>query len=267
MSPALAQSPLEVADTLYEEGALSDAIHAYEHALANGPYSVEALASAYRNLGILSTITGALPEASAAFERALALDPNVPIPEELNPGQRTTFLALQRDAQRIEMLLHPGDVSATRSTQVRVELQHAPSDFAETLRISAAPQGAPPWRTETAAADGIEIPTAAWRGSRELMVEVEALDSFGNVITSATTTLRAQDPAPQPLGPVAEEVEEVEEVEPLTQPSESRSVARSPWLWTGVAAVVLGGVLTAVLMSQREERYEGGTIAITRDPR
>ncbi len=35
MSPALAQSPLEVADTLYEQGALSDAIHAYEHDLAN----------------------------------------------------------------------------------------------------------------------------------------------------------------------------------------------------------------------------------------
>lgn len=264
MSTAAAQSPLEVAEALYEQGALSDAIRAYENALANGPHSVEALASAYRNLGILSTITGALPEASAAFARALALDPNVPIPEELNPGQRTTFLALQRDAQQIEMVLHPSDVSETRSTQIRVELQHAPNGFAATLRVSAAPHGAPPWRTEAAATDGIEIPTAAWRGSRELMVEVEALDSFGNVITSATTTLRTQEPAPQPLGPLTEEVEEVD---PITQPSESRSVARSPWLWTGVAAVVLGGVLTAVLMSQRGERYEGGTIAITRDPR
>ncbi len=236
------------AEALYLEAALDEAKQAFEQALSQGPYSPSVLAAIYWHLGAIAGLNHAYAEADDAFACALALDPTLRVPDEIGREGEERYRALQRVARRIDVSLRPVAPSAKQSTRVNVELRHAPSDFARTFRASAAPDGSVPWQTETSVEEGaIEIPAAAWRGGQRLEVEVDVLDAHGNVLTSGTTTLHAQA---------------AEEAMPLT---EERSVARSPWLWTGVAAVVIAGVATAILLSTRETRYEGGTVAIIRE--
>ncbi|MEM9073373.1 MAG: hypothetical protein AAGE52_33015 [Myxococcota bacterium] len=246
-SMAQAQDSVEEAEALYREGALPDALRSFQAALEAGGHEPDTLASVYWHLGVLSTITGAEAEAARSFERALSLDPNLRTPDELPPEAQDRYRALQRQARRLELRLQPGEVSSTQETSIALSIRNAPDGLARTVRASAAPEGAPPWRSEASAGEErIGIEPAAWRGSDRLQVEVQVVDAHGNILARATTTLRATSEA----APVV--------------PTNERSVAASPWLWTSVAVVVLGAVLAAVLLSRRDDRFQGGDISIER---
>lgn len=252
-SMANAQGALDRAHDLYEEGALPEALAAYQGALEEGRHDSAAVAAIYWHLGVLSTITGAEAEARSAFERALSLDPNLRPPDELPPEGQALYRELQRGARRMQLRLRAPEAHADRNTAVEFELSAAPDDFAWEIRATSAPEGSAPWASTTSASGGaIDLPAAAWRGSDHLELRVVVLDRHGNELASSETTLRAQTAtAIDPLPPGDED---------------EGGVASSPWFWTGITAVVLGAVLTGVLVSRGDDTFEGGEISIVRRP-
>ena len=98
---ANAQTSIEAAEALYERGALTDALQAFEEALDEGPHSTASLASIYWHLGTLKMSAGEREEASTYFARALALDPRARVPEELPPEPQAIFRSLQEVAHRM----------------------------------------------------------------------------------------------------------------------------------------------------------------------
>lgn len=256
-SVASAQDSAERAHALYEQGALPEALTAYRQALEEGHHATAAVATIHWHLGVLSTITGAEAEARRAFERALALDPSLRIPDELPPQGQTVYRELQREAQRMEIRLRTPEAHSDRSTSVEFSLHHAPDDFAWEVRVESAPEGSAPWSSTTSASRGaIDVPAAAWRGSPSIALRVVVLDRHGNELTRAQTTLRADSVVADGPLPLDEDEDE----------DEGGGVASSPWFWTGITAVVLGAVLTGLLVSRGGDSYEGGDINIVRRP-
>ncbi len=248
-SEAGAQS-VEDAEALYRDGAIESAVQAFQSVIERGSLDRAALARAQWHLGVLSSITGATAEAEYAFTRALGLDPNLRVPDELPPEAQATYRDLQGSTRRIELIIGAVDVSASQVSHISVELRNAPSNFVTRVRARSAPAGSPPWTSNAPIEAGrINVPAAAWRGSDSLSVVVDVTDRHGNVVASASTTLRASLPQ--------------EHHEPGPERS---SVVKSPWLWLGVL-VVVGAVVSAILLSRREADIVGGNIDVVRDGR
>jgi hypothetical protein len=85
----------------------------------------------------------------------------------------------------------------------------------------------------------------------------------------ATVEVEVPPAVPSPGEAARAGMEDPPSSEPLDDTSERRSIARSPWLWTGVGAVVLAGVATALALSLRssgpsphEGNFPPGTVTV-----
>lgn len=239
-SSALAQSePLAAGDAAWAEGDLTRAVDGYEGALRTGQLSGAPLARALRMLGLLRSILDQTEAATRAFARSLAIDPEQSAPEELPPEKLVAFQqarAANEGAMRLSL--------ASDDSRVSVALTRAPEGWVDSLVLRASPPGADPWEsTFDGASTSLEVDAAAWRGAEVIDVEVVARDSFGNTLARGETRLTRRPATSNAL--------------PLEEEEESSSIASSPWLWVGIGAVVVGGVLAAILLT-RDTEYQLG---------
>lgn len=242
-SQGAAQSP-EAAEALYRRGDLPGALEAFERTLQAGGLEGTALARVHWHLGILHAIVGQLDVARADFALALAVDPSLPTPDELPPERQALFEEVRASSVRAELHLEPLEVDPEGETLLRVV---APR-FAARTRLEITPPDAEPWSVETSTREAT-IEAAAWRGATRVTVRAVAFDAHGNVVAHTSTSLvapRASTPEEDPS----------QYALPTAEPNRERSAAASPWLWLGVGAVVVGGVVAAVLLSSRDPRFE-----------
>lgn len=194
---------------------------------------------------MLHAIVGDDDAARVDFSNALAIDPSLAVPDELPPEKQALYETVRRDTRRAELHVEPIEVDPEGETQLRVV---APSLAART-RLEVSPPDGEPWSIETTTSSAT-LDAAAWRGAARLVVRATSFDVHGNVVARTSISLVAR--------PVDRGVEVGGESDrnglPQETPSE-RSVAKSPWLWLGIGAVVIGGAVAAVLLTSRDTRY------------
>ncbi|MCB9611516.1 MAG: tetratricopeptide repeat protein [Sandaracinus sp.] len=239
---------VEAAESLYRRGDLPGALEGFDAALRAGGLEGSALARVHWHLGVLHAIVGEVDAARADFGRALAIDPSLAVPDELPPEKQALFEEVRRTTRRAELHVEPVAIDANADSTLRVR---APAGLVSRTVLECTPPGGEPWTVEV---DGDEalVPSPAWRGARRLGIRAVAFDAHGNVVARTTSTLVAatvgvtepDDPSHAPSHYALP-----------TEPPRERSVAKSPWLWLGVGAVVIGGVVAAVLVATRDTRY------------
>jgi hypothetical protein len=241
-STSAAQS-VEAAEARYRRGDLPGALEAFDATLRGGGLEGSTLARVHWHLGVLHAIVGDDTAARVDFGNALAIDPSLPVPDELPPEKQALYEAVRRDTRRAELHVEPLEVDPEGETLLRVV---APP-IASRTRLEVTPPDGDPWSVETTTTSA-RVDAAAWRGAPRLVVRAIAFDAYGNVVARTSVSLVAPRRAPESTeGPEAYAL-------PYETPSE-RSVAKSPWLWLGIGAVVIGGAVAAVLLTRRDTRY------------
>lgn len=236
-APASAQAPLERADRAYDEGRLADAGLAYDEALATGALDPAALVHVHARLGVLTAMGGQETHAERHFALALALDPALDAPTELDPTLRARFEALreERDGRRLAVRLEDDGELRT------VTVTDAPPRAVRHVVVRGA-QGYEQrfeWTGEPLRIDAPE---------EVLPLEALALDPHGNRLARAGARL-----GPVPLPP-AVAVTESPTSGPAPGENNGRSWFETPWLWIVVGLAVVG-VGVAVGLSASGERY------------
>lgn len=240
-STSAAQS-VEAAEARYRRGDLPGALEAFDATLRGGGLEGSTLARVHWHLGVLHAIVGDEAAARTDFGNALAIDPSLPVPDELPPEKQALYEAVRRDTPRAELHVEPLEVDPEGATILRVV---APR-LATRTRLEVTPPEGDPWSVETTTTSA-QIDAAAWRGAPRLVVRATAFDAYGNVVARTSVSFVA------PRG--SDLTEDPEQYAlPHETPSE-RSVAKSPWLWLGIGAVVVGGAVAAVLLTTRDTRY------------
>jgi hypothetical protein len=234
---------VESAEARYRRGDLPGALEAFDATLRAGGLEGSTLARVHWHLGVLHAIVGDEAAARTDFASALAIDPSLPMPDELPPEKQALFASVRRDTQRAELHVEPLEVDPEGETILRVV---APP-LATRTRLEVTPPDGEPWSVETSSTSA-RVDAAAWRGAPRLVVRAIAFDAYGNVVARTSVSLVAPRRSSEPVeGPERYAL-------PYESPPE-RSVAKSPWLWLGIGAVVIGGAVAAVLLTTRDTRY------------
>jgi len=175
---AAQRSPLEAADVAYARGALGEAGRGYEDALATGSLGPAQLVRAHLRLGVLAALGAEDARAERHFRAALALDPLVEVPDELNLDWRARFEALRRARGGRPLRV----VQSVEERRVVLSVRDAPPGLARTLEVRAGAWGRRfPW-------EGRPIPVTP----PEAPVQAVVLDAYGNRLASAPAGGEAQ---------------------------------------------------------------------------
>lgn len=233
---AAAQDPLARADRAYDAGRLAEAGVAYESALEGGALDPPELVRVHLRLGVLTAMGGQPSQAERHFALALALDPTLDPPPELDEALAERFVALRetRDGHRLSVRLRASDEGVL-------------------LEVRDAAPGAV--RQVLARGAGGYEQRFAWEGERlpidppaaALPLEVVALDAHGNRLARAGAR-RGGLPTPRAVSPLDRDGESP------AHEGTTPSWFETPWLWIVVGLAVLG-VGVAVGVSASGERY------------
>lgn len=248
---------VQAALRLYREGALSESMDAFEHALAAGGNDRATLGTVLLHLGILRAGARDPDGATRAFERLLALDAAASLPAGSSPLVREPF-ARARERRGEGPVLGvdvrvPARVRSGRTVDVVVEVHGDPGDLAREARASAAPgtsasaTGAPPFR--------LTLPASATAHAGPLSLRITLHDEYGSTLdeAQASTVVEVSPAAHAPPPAAAVPHEDGPHVDRVARGGEEEdrggSVLASPWFWGGTAVVVAGGVVAALLLT------------------
>lgn len=226
-SPARAQSALDAADREYAAGRIAAAGRGYEDALATGDLSPPVLARVHARLGVIAAL-GDDELAARHFALALAIDPALASPSELDDARRARFEAMRGDGVfvRVERV-GPGLV---------IDVVGAPGELARTIEVRGVE-----WRRRFPWGEGelrtIHPPPSA------MPIEVWLLDPHGNRVARAAYGAL---PAAAPVVPA---------------PDPGQALIESPWLWVALGVILLG-VGVAIGVSASGERFVLGAPVI-----
>jgi len=232
---------LDEARALYEAAALTDAAGAFEAALRSGELGPEEVAAARWHLAVLAAMTGDDVRARDEFVLAHALDPSLAAPAELPPDRRVAFEGVSPA---------PLEVQATRRVEgdrvhVRVVFDNAPRALVARYRTERDGD-------ERMRGDSFEVARAGFAGE-DLVLEVEGLDSFGNVVVRREVVV----PVPNEWRALATPPEVA------ADPPSRRGLK----IGLGVTAVLLvgGAVATAIALSRRDSSVSFGAPSFERE--
>jgi hypothetical protein len=197
-SPARAQ--IGGADRAYDEGRFAEAGRAYEDALATGALDPSGLAHVHLRLGVIAALGGDAALVDRHFVIALAIDPALEAPAELDPARRARFEAMRGERVRVH------------AERTGIVIEGAPAELA--LSIEARGEG---WNRRF-----------PWEGTRitiappasALPIDVRLVDPHGNGVA------RGRIEAPRVIEP------------PRTDSGEE--IIESPWLWVAIGVILLG---------------------------
>jgi hypothetical protein len=260
VSVALGQTtPLGDAEEALQSVQFDRAREAAHRAVDGGGLDTAQLARAYEIIGLCAASVGSNAEAHAAYLRLLALAPETRPSDILPPEKNRPFYEAQgfwlarRDRLGLEL-----DIDST-TRHVKVQLSD-PLGMGNKLVYEepgdAATRVVHPLPTSGSTVS-LEVPPRP--GAVAFVVDL--IDEHGNLVVRAQGKL---EPAPPDAGkdckgpcldrtaplppPVVVGIEP-----PSPTRSERRSWVRSPWLWTAIGVVVVGGVTTtAILLRNRE---------------
>ncbi len=223
---------------LYRDGALPESMGAFEAALRSGRLDRADLARVCWHLGVLRMITGRSDDAGEMFEFALALDDTLGAPTELPPEQQQVF----ENARGVQPLTFSW-LAPPQGLTLAIRAD-GPEALRQGVRVRTQAVGAvthPFTQHPIQPVGPLVLSMDEWHDESQLHVVAELLDAHGNVTAVEERTIEHP----------------IEQVQALAIEPE-RSVARSPWLWTSVAIVVIGAVLTAVLLATARDEYRAG---------
>lgn len=243
------------AAALYQEGALSRALTAYEEALRAGGDDRDGLADIYLHLGILRAGSRDPEGAEAAFLALLDLDPSRSPPADSSPLVTVPFararerrgdapaLGLAVDGPRSVGL---GEVVELRAHSLGDRAGLAAGAQAEIVgpsgRSVATARGTPPLR--------LSFPRETTSRTGELSYRVELLDAWGSVLDTVglgrdERTVRVLA-ASSPREPPRHVRRRRHATRRSVRSDDHGSALASPWFWGG-AAVIIGAAVLAAL--------------------
>lgn len=233
-----AGSPLERAERANRDIDFVTAAEAAMEAIESGNLSPSELVRAYELHGVASAALGDDDAALASFTKMLALDPDREV-RELSPALRAPYLQARGQIATMPETFEV-EVEISRPTSsVMVQLTDA-LELASTIVMRSRGGGEGEFieeRFEAASTIRQEvegIPETGWAESA-----VEILDEHGNRLRVMGTT-----DAPLTLG------------EPIIVVTEGQAW-KSPWLWTALGLVVLGGAGVGLYYGLRPQPYDG----------
>ena len=246
---------LTTADEAWSEGDFDAAIDSYEHALRSGSLARTEVAHVLRMVGIFRSIFNDQDAAQHAFERSLALEPAQPTPTELPPGRMAAFNGARSENHGPMRLLIRAEASPDGSVLVTPTLVRAPPNWAERVLVivSETPGGEPLWQGDRATVGPVTIPARAVTGVIHIQLIVH--DSFGNTLAGAESSFGV--PAVLDSVEAGSAVDDTTLWTPVEEDDEGDGVLASPVFWVVVGAVIIGGIITAVLLTSEGETTLG----------
>ncbi|MBI2895143.1 MAG: hypothetical protein HYY06_16430 [Deltaproteobacteria bacterium] len=260
------------AAALYERGALSSALAAYEDALRAGGDDREGLVEIYLHVGILRAGSRDPEGAQAAFLALLDLDPTRRPPAGSSPLVTAPFeRALERRGEAPALRLAvaaPRSVAIGSAVELRARCLGDEAGLAAGVRAvlvgrnggtSVVTHGAPPFT--------LVFPPGATDRAGDLQVRAELLDEFGSVLDTAGAgaderILRVVDPtfagAPSRR---ARSRQPARRISPARTDDHGSALA-SPWLWGGVVVIVGTAVAAALIGNAGEDRPHFGPVEV-----
>ena len=260
----------------YGEGALSDAMAAFDRALEQGGNDRAALGSIYLHLGILRAGARDPDGALRAFSALLSLDPDAAPPAGSSPlvtepferarARRSGQSALAAEA-RVSPRVPQGETLA-----VDVAVRGDPAALTQEARVtagssqSAAASGAPPYR--------LTLPGSATASAGALSLRVTLHDAHGSVLDEtdvATQVVGGAARAPATAGHTAGAPGHTAGApggraghRDDRERSGGGSVLGSPWFWGGAALIVAGAVTATVLLTAGDDMAHFGSVEVQR---
>ena len=229
--------PLERAERAYRDIDFMVAADSAREALESGSLSPAEVIRAYEILGTSSAALGDDERAGDSFLRMLVLDPSKEV-RELSPSLRAPYLEARG---RVSALSKPFEVEVgiSRPSSAVVVRISDPIGIATRVVVQSRSGGEGEFVEEEFEAAGQlrqSLPGIAETGWAETAVEVR--DQYGNRIRVIGT-------ANQPIT-VGEPIVRIE----------GRPAWKSPWLWTSLSLILLGGAGVGLYYGLRPQPYE-----------
>jgi hypothetical protein len=242
-TPALAETPLEIARAAVESSDYLTAHTALATALATGTNSPEDVVEIYRSSGIVEAALGNAQGASDAFLRCLALSSKVALPAGTSPKITRPF-TLAQEYYRAHDPLKVKTETVASPPSVTLVIESDPFTMVAKARVIVVADDGP---EQTLEAEGKNRVTIQLPAAKRLDLRVAALDDKGNrlvelgsadvpiviISSGAVVTDRTIERPPPPPPPPP----------PPAPPDHERPIYLQWWLWGG-AAVALGGIGT-----------------------
>lgn len=214
------EAPPRTADELFELGELEAARRAYQENVEAGGNSSDALAFAYRRLGVLAAIVNDPEQAMVWFDRSLALDPSQTAPAALAPSQRSLFVSVQQRRQSETAELTSTHTPELGHASLRIASRNLPEGWVHQYRVSVGS-----W---SELGDGVfRLGDETFAASDEVSVHCEALDAHGNVLLRASSLVTRRSALPMPA-----------EEEPRSRKG----------LWIGLTVLAVVGIAAAIVI-------------------
>lgn len=226
-APAQADS-IDDAKTLVDASEYLKAREALTAALGSGANGRDELVEIYRLSGIVAGALGDAKAATAAFQRALVLAPDVKLPPGISPKIARPFAAAQKLAQQGTSLEIKSE-TATEPPSVTVVVVADPLSMISRVRVSAVADGKP---AQTFDRPGSERTTVELPEAARLEVQVAVVDEHGNRLAElgsheAPIVILGKAPPPPPL---------VRAPPPPPPARAPRPLYLRWWTWAGGAA-------------------------------
>lgn len=264
--PALAQdekpSLLVQASKAWEVADLNAAADLYDKALKEGGLFPADVIVAYVRIGTVRAAMGQNSAALSAFRVAAALDPSFELPSEAGPKAKSVYKKARKDAQqqggKLEVVMEAPTQSAPGAEFVviaRVDEAFAPLivDIGITVQDpSVSTSTIKPWSTKQPADTQVqfEVPGKVVMAGANLLVRVDALDSYGNRWASAQSRVKVEG---QSATYGALDDEDFEEEEETKKEEDSDGFWSSPWPWVIGGAILVGGAATYLMTRPSDE--------------
>ena len=256
---AKAKGLLSEGSAIYKKGDYAGALEKFEAAYAAYPSP-----KLWFNIGQVNRDLGRPVEALEAFEKFLALAPDAS-PDTLEDA-RSSVVELQK-----------------KLGQVRIECETAGAELrVDGKSIGRAPLAKPLWLTPgrhqvtgaypgtAPAMEDVEISAGSMRSAVIRLVQIPAPAAAQ---TSPPAQPAAQEvppapptpvltPTPTAASPASLDLTSKPEPTPVDGPNEARPFYKTWWFWTGAAAIVAAGTITAILIAGRSSSpCDGASLA------
>lgn len=239
----------------WENAELNEAAELYDKALKEGGLFPPDVLVAYARIGTVRAAMGEKNAALSAFRVAAALDPTFELPSEAGPKAKAIYKQARKDAERqggkLEITAEVPTQSASGAEFV-VVAQIAEAfvplivDVGITVQDpSISTSTVKPWTTKKPADTKVEfvVPGKVVMAGANLLVRVDALDSFGNrwASTQARVKVEGQAGTYGGIDPNDPFFDDGEDEKKGKDKEESGGFWSSPWPWVIGGAILVGG--------------------------
>lgn len=259
---------LAQAASAWEEADLEKSAQLYEKALKKGGLYPSDVVVAYVRIGTVHAAQGNNDAAMSAFRVAAALDPSFELPPEAGPKAKKVFKkaseeAVQQGGKLTITMESPDTSEAGMEFIVTAYMDEAFAPLVIDVGVtvqdpSVATSSVKPWSTKKQADTEVsfEIPGKVVIGGSNLLVRVDALDSYGNRWASSQARVRVRG-AP----PIEHDAEREGSLPKDEKESKEGGFWSSPWTWVIGGAVLAGaGVGAYFLFRPPSERPVGAPV-------